>query len=84
MTGEKFEVTFVNNSCSRCLFLNCSDTGENCKILKREIQEDPWSNIGYQFEKGWRYKGCPLLHPENLNEHKNIIEVKKKEGEVIE
>ena len=82
MTKERFEVAFINNGCSKCLFLNSSDTGENCKILKSEIIEDTWSNIDYQFGvKDWRYKGCPLLHPENLNEHKNILEIKKVELE---
>lgn len=74
---KAFGVTFTNNGCSRCLFLNSSDTGENCKILKSEIQEDEWSNIDYQFERNWRYEGCPLIHKENLNLNKGVVDIKE-------
>ena len=73
MTEKRFIISFENNGCSRCLFLNSSDTGEDCKILRSDIQEDEWSNIDYQFEKNWRYKGCPLIHHENLNDKKGIL-----------
>lgn len=63
-------------SCSGCPFLNCSDVGEDCNILDYDIQEDEWSNINYQYEKGWRYEKCPLVHPEYLNKYRNI-KVKK-------
>lgn len=48
--------------CFHCKFLNSSDTGENCSILRKGIQEDEWSNIDFQFKEGWRYKKCPLFH----------------------
>ena len=38
--------------CFHCKFLNSSDTGENCSILRKGIQEDEWSNIGFQFNEG--------------------------------
>lgn len=75
MTGKRFIISFENSGCSRCLFLNSSDTGENCKILRSDIQEGEWSNIDYQFEKNWRYKGCPLIHRENLNDRKGILNI---------
>lgn len=76
MTKKLFIMSFENKGCSDCLFLNSSDTGENCKILRRDIREDEWSNINYQFEQNWRYDGCPLLHKENL-EHKRILNVEE-------
>lgn len=75
MTAKRFIISFENNGCSRCLFLNSSDTGEDCKILRSDIQEDEWSNIDYQFEKNWRYKGCPLIHRKNLNDEKGILNI---------
>ena len=70
---KRFMVSFENKGCSKCLFLNSSDTGEDCKLLKDEICEDEWSNIDYQFEKDWRYKGCPLIHRDNLKDKKLIM-----------
>ncbi|MBR3213917.1 MAG: hypothetical protein IKF79_05315 [Methanosphaera sp.] len=55
----KVEIT----DCNHCRFLNSSDTGENCNILRKGIQEGEWSNIDFQYDEGWRYKNCPLLHP---------------------
>ena len=77
MTERHFFISFKNAGCSKCLFLNSSDTGEDCKILRSDIQEDEWSNIDYQFENGWRYKGCPLIHCENLNDNKGIFSIEE-------
>ena len=59
---EKVLIELEINGCSRCPFLNSSDTGEDCSILRQGIQEGEWSNIDFQFRKGWRYEKCPLLH----------------------
>ena len=75
MTAKRFIVSFENTGCSRCLFLNSSDIGEDCKILQSDIQEGEWSNIDYQFERNWRYEGCPLIHHENLNKNKGILNI---------
>ena len=82
MTEKLFGVTFTNKGCSRCLFLNSSDVGEDCKILRSDIQEGEWSNIDYQFERNWRYEGCPLIHQENLNLHKGIVTIKEVNDDV--
>lgn len=57
------------NTCHSCPFLNCSDVGEDCNLLKYEIREGEWSNIDYQYGRGWRYAGCPLMKRENLREN---------------
>lgn len=75
MMTEKIIIEMEVPDCHNCLFLNSSDTGENCKILKSEIQEDPWSNIGYQFGKKWRYKNCPLFHEGYLEKNCGIKKV---------
>lgn len=75
--NKRFIISFENNGCSRCLFLNSSDTGENCKILRSDICEDEWSNIDFQFERNWRYDGCPLIHKENLNKNKGILNLEE-------
>ena len=67
------------DACSHCPFLNCSDTGEDCRILRQGIQEDPWSNINYQYGKGWRYYRCPLLNSYHLKRNCGIKIIK--EGE---
>lgn len=78
MTEKRYVyIFFENTGCSKCLFLNSSDTGEDCKILRGDIKEDEWSNIDYQFEKNWRYKNCPLLNEEYLNENKGILRIEK-------
>lgn len=63
---EKVIIEMEVTSCSKCRFLNSSDTGEDCNILRRGVQKGEWSNIDYQFEKGWRFEKCPLLHDEYL------------------
>ena len=60
---EKVLIEMEVQECARCPFLNCSDVGEDCNILRVGIHENEWSNIGYQFGDNWRYKNCPLLHP---------------------
>ena len=77
MSEKTFYIMLNIDSCSKCVFLNSSDVGENCNLLKYSIQEDEWSNINYQFDKGWKYKGCPLEHPENLRESANVIRVEE-------
>lgn len=59
---EKILIEIEINDCFHCPFLNSSDIGEDCSILRKGIQEDEWSNIGFQFDEDWRYKNCPLLH----------------------
>ena len=59
---EKSIIELEVTDCFHCPFLNMSDTGEDCKILRKGIQEDEWSNINFQFEENWRYDKCPLLH----------------------
>lgn len=77
MTEKIFYIVMNIDNCSECPFLNSSDTGENCNVLKYSIQEDEWSNINYQFKRGWRYKGCPLIHRENLSDNSPIIRVEE-------
>ena len=77
MSKKYFVMSFMNKGCSNCLFLNSSDTGENCKILRNDIQEGEWSNINYQFKKDWRYDGCPLLHKENLKEDGRVLHIEQ-------
>ena len=56
------------DSCWNCPFLNSSDTGEDCNILKMEDyygnDGELWSNIGYfDDEQDLRhniYEKCPL------------------------
>ena len=72
-----FNITFENKGCNTCLFLNSSDTGEDCNILREDIQEDEWSNIDYQYGENWRYAGCPLLNKENLSANAPILRVGK-------
>lgn len=76
MTEKCFCILFENAGCSSCLFLDSGDTGENCKILRNDIQEGEWSNIDYRFEKNWRYGGCPLIYKKNLNKDINILRLK--------
>lgn len=59
---DKIIVEIEIKSCDECPFLNCSDTGEDCNILRKGIHESEWSNIGYQYDYNWRYENCPLLH----------------------
>lgn len=59
---EKILIEIEINDCFHCPFLNSSDIGEDCNILRKGIQEDEWSNIGFQFDENWRYKNCPLFH----------------------
>lgn len=59
---EKIIIEMEVTDCSHCPFLNSSDIGEDCNILRQDIQEDIDSNIDFQFEKDWRYKNCPLFH----------------------
>lgn len=59
---HKFLIELENTGCYKCIFLNSSDTGEDCRILRKGIQEGEWSNIDFQFDEDWRYKNCPLLH----------------------
>ena len=59
---EKIIIEMEVTDCFHCKFLNSSDTGDDCKILRKGIQEDGWGNIGFQFEEGWRYEKCPLFH----------------------
>ena len=64
---KKIIIKMEMNDCFNCVFLNSSDTGENCRILRKGIQEDEWSNIDFQFEENWRYEKCPLIHEGYLN-----------------
>lgn len=59
---EKILIELEIDGCYRCPFLNASDTGEDCNILRYDIQEGEWSNIDFQLQEGWRYEKCPLLH----------------------
>lgn len=63
---HKVLIELENTSCFKCLFLNSSDTGENCRILRKGIQEGQYSNINFQFDENWRYENCPLLNDEYL------------------
>ena len=63
---DKILIEIEINNCSQCPFLNASDVGEDCSILRKEIQEGEWSNINFQYDENWRYKNCPLLHDEYL------------------
>jgi len=74
---QYFNITFENTGCWNCLFLNCSDTGEDCRILRSDIQEDIYSNIDFQSDDGWRYDGCPLIIKENLNKTMNILRLEE-------
>lgn len=60
---EKVLIEVDITNCFNCVFLNCSDTGEDCKLLRQGIQEGEWSNIDFKFDNDWRYKHCPLFHP---------------------
>ena len=59
---DKILIELKLTDCFHCVFLNSSDTGENCNILRKGIQEEEWSNISFQFKEGWRYEKCPLFH----------------------
>ena len=61
---KKVIIEMEVTDCSHCRFLNSSDTGEDCNILRQGIHEGEWSNIDFQYGNGWRYKKCPLLHPD--------------------
>ena len=63
---EKIIIEMDVTDCFHCKFLNSSDTGENCSILRKGIQEDEWSNIGFQFNEGWRYERCPLFNKKHI------------------
>lgn len=63
---EKIIIEMEVTDCFHCRFLNSSDTGEDCNILRYGIQEGEWSNIDFQLETNWRYKNCPLFHKEYL------------------
>lgn len=52
MKEDKILIELNPTDCFHCVFLNSSDTGENCKILRKGIQEDEWSNIDFQFKGG--------------------------------
>lgn len=62
---DKVIIELIVNNCNECPFLNCSDTGEDCNILRQGVQEGEWSNINFQYGE-WRYKNCPLIHNEYL------------------
>lgn len=62
--NDKVLIELTVSGCNKCPFLNCSDTGEDCSILRQGIQEGEWSNINFQYGDCWRYKNCPLIHPE--------------------
>jgi len=59
---HKVIIELENTNCYKCPFLNSSDTGENCRILRKGVKEGEWSNIDFQFDENWRYKKCPLFH----------------------
>lgn len=59
---HKVLIELENSGCNKCPFLNSSDTGEDCNILRKGVQEGEWSNINFQFDKNWRYKNCPLFN----------------------
>lgn len=59
---RKILIELENSGCSKCPFLNSSDTGEDCNILRKGVQEGEWSNINFQFDKNWRYENCPLFY----------------------
>ena len=59
---EKIIIEMEVTDCFRCPFLSSSNTGENCRLLRKGIKETDYSNIGFSFEEGWRYDKCPLLH----------------------
>lgn len=69
---EKIIIEMEVTDCFHCRFLNSSDTGEDCNILRQGIQEGEWSNINFQFKTGWRYKNCPLFHKEYLRRNCGI------------
>ena len=60
---EKVILQIEVKDCFHCPFLNCSDTGEDCSILRQGIQRGEWSNIDFQYDTDWRFEKCPLLHP---------------------
>ena len=56
------------SSCWNCPFLNCSDFGENCKILANDIQRDRWSNIDFDsLGMDGISMDCPLLSQSKLD-----------------
>ena len=59
---HKVLIELENSGCIKCPFLNLSNTGEDCRILRKGVQEREWSNINFQLNEDWRYKNCPLLH----------------------
>lgn len=59
---KKIIIEMEVTDCFHCLFLNSSDTGDDCRILRQGIQEDELSNIDFPFKENWRYKNCPLFH----------------------
>lgn len=59
---HKVLIELENIGCYKCPFLNSSDTGEDCSILRKGVREEEWSNIGFQFDENWMYKNCPLFH----------------------
>ena len=61
---EKVIIEIEVTDCGNCRFLNSSDTGEDCNILRQGIQKGEWSNIDFQYGEGWRFEKCPLLHPD--------------------
>ena len=49
---EKYNIELTVNACNECPFLNCSDTGDDCNILRQGIHESVYSNIDFKFDKG--------------------------------
>ena len=66
---EKVIIEIEVTDCFHCPFLNSSDVGEDCNILRQGIREDEWSNIGFQFDENWRYERCPLINPYHLRKN---------------
>ena len=64
--NHKVLIELENTGCYKCPFLQSSDIGEDCVILRKGVQEGQWSNINFRFDESqnenWRYKNCPLFH----------------------
>lgn len=57
--------------------MNCSDVGENCKLLPYDFKKerDRWSNLNFVNVEGIS-EDCPLIHTENMDKNSPVKLIK--------